>query len=51
MSSQPMRPNWFLPTAVTATALTVAATGVVSWWPCALAAAFVLTVVGLRRIS
>lgn len=46
-----MRANWFLPTAVTATALTVAATGVVSWLTCALAAAFVLTFLGLRRIS
>jgi hypothetical protein len=46
-----MRSSWFLPTAVTATALTVAATGVVSLWTCALAAAFVLTAVGLRRIS
>lgn len=46
-----MRPNWFLPAGVMATALTVAATGVVPVLTCALAAAFVLTVVGLRRIS
>jgi hypothetical protein len=46
-----MRSHRFLPTAVTATAVTVVATGLVPWWHCALAAAFVLTALGVKRIS
>jgi hypothetical protein len=46
-----MRTHTWIATAVSATALTVAVTGLVPWLTCALAAAFVLTALGLRRIS
>ena len=46
-----MRTDTWIVTAVTATALTVAATGLVPWLTCVLAAGFVLTALGLRRIS